>query len=117
MYYRFFRIVFSFACCFGACAADARADGERVVVTFGDSTTAARGELKVYSQVLADELEGIKVINAGVGGDNTDHARARFEKDVRAHHPDVERSAGDAIAGIVADLPGEFAALCRHSDG
>ena len=108
MHYRFFRIVFSFACCFGACAADARADGERVVVTFGDSTTAARGELKVYSQVLADELEGIKVINAGVGGDNTDHARARFEKDVRAHHPDVvviQFGINDAAIDVWKDPP------------
>ncbi len=65
------------------------ADSKNVVVTFGDSTTATRGELRVYSKILEEGIAGIEVINAGVGGHNTDHAKARFESDVRAHNPDL----------------------------
>lgn len=84
-----------------------RAD-EAVVVTFGDSTTATRADLRIYSQVLAEELEGVKVVNAGVGGHNTDHARARFGKDVRAHNPDVvviQFGINDAAVDVWKDPP------------
>lgn len=86
----------------------ASADDQSVVVTFGDSTTATRGELRVYSQVLAEELDEIKVINAGVGGHNTDHAAARFERDVRAHNPDVvviQFGINDAAVDVWKDPP------------
>jgi lysophospholipase L1-like esterase len=67
--------------------------GEITLVAFGDSTTAVRGEIKIYAGLLADELPRrgvqVKVINAGRGGHNTSHGRARFEKDVLAHDPDV----------------------------
>jgi len=63
------------------------------VVLFGDSTTAPRGPLRVFAQLLAEELPGrgvqAKVINAGVGGNTTTMARKRFERDVLAHKPDV----------------------------
>lgn len=63
------------------------------LVAFGDSTTAPRGNTVVYSTLLAAELafEGgdVKVINSGIGGNTTTMARARFEKDVLAHHPAV----------------------------
>ncbi|MBP87578.1 MAG: hypothetical protein CMJ64_12780 [Planctomycetaceae bacterium] len=69
------------------------ADDTNTLVAFGDSTTAPRGALKVYSQILQKELpEGgqtWRVINAGVGGNNTQHARARFDKDVLARKPDI----------------------------
>jgi lysophospholipase L1-like esterase len=70
-----------------------RAEDERVIVAFGDSTTAVRGELKIYASLLAKELpeQGlpVRIINAGVGGNHTNHARARFEKAVLAHEPEV----------------------------
>jgi lysophospholipase L1-like esterase len=59
------------------------------VVAFGDSTTAVRGATKVYATILQEELDGARVINAGVGGNTTEMARARFERDVLAMQPQV----------------------------
>lgn len=63
------------------------------IVTFGDSTTATRGPLVVYSMILAKELPQlgfpVKVINSGIGGNRTDQAKARLKKDVLDHRPDV----------------------------
>ena len=78
------------------------------VVTFGDSTTAVRGKLKIYSQILREEIDGVEVINAGVGGHNTRHAKARFENDVRAHDPDVvviQFGINDAAIDVWKDPP------------
>lgn len=83
--------------------------GERaVVVTFGDSTTAPRGEVRIYSQILSDEIEGIQVINSGVPGNTTDRAKARFEKDVRAHEPDlvvIQFGINDSAVDVWKDPP------------
>lgn len=74
-------------------AAEKKPTEQFTIVTFGDSTTATRGPLDVYSKILAKELpqQGfpVKVINAGIGGNNTDQAKARFEKDVLQHQPDL----------------------------
>lgn len=63
------------------------------IVAFGDSTTAPRGTLRVYAELLAEELprrgQPATVINAGVGGNTTVAARTRFQKSVLAHQPDV----------------------------
>jgi len=63
------------------------------IVTFGDSTTATRGPLVVYSMILEKELPQagfpVKVINAGIGGNKTNQARARLKKDVLDHQPDM----------------------------
>jgi len=63
------------------------------IVTFGDSTTATRGPLVVYSMILEKELPEagipVKVINAGIGGNTTKNAVARFEKDVLQHQPQL----------------------------
>ena len=63
------------------------------IVTFGDSTTATRGPLVVYSMILEKELPAagfpVKVINAGIGGNTTQQAVARFEKDVLQHQPQL----------------------------
>lgn len=63
------------------------------IVAFGDSTTAPRGKTEVYATLLANELafEGgdVKVVNSGIGGNTTTAAKARFDKDVLAHKPDV----------------------------
>ncbi len=66
---------------------------EVVVVVFGDSTSAPRGKLKIYADLLREEFHkhGIaaKVVNAAVGGNTTRAALARFETDVVAKHPDL----------------------------
>ncbi len=63
------------------------------IVAFGDSTTAPRGTLQVYADCLRRDLPGkginAKIINAGVGGNTTAAANARFEKDVLGRHPDL----------------------------
>jgi lysophospholipase L1-like esterase len=63
------------------------------VIAYGDSTTAPRGELVVYADLLRAELpsRGVacEVINAGVGGNTTEDARARFDTDVLAREPDL----------------------------
>ncbi len=84
----------------GACASVPRKPDPSepfTLVAFGDSTTAPRevdGKvLRVYANILQEDLvrRGVRgtVINAGVGGNNTDQARARFETDVLAHNPDL----------------------------
>ena len=68
------------------------ADLVRLVVAFGDSTTAPRQiegkSLPVYADLLAAE-RSIEVVNAGVPGDTTVAARARFERDVLRTKPDL----------------------------
>ncbi len=59
------------------------------VVLFGDSTTAPRGELKIYENYLRENIPDKKFINAGVPGDTTELARERFEKDVLSYNPDI----------------------------
>ncbi len=59
------------------------------IVAFGDSTTAPRGNLKVYADILQEALPGAQVLNAGVGGNHTAMARRRFETDVLKHQPDL----------------------------
>lgn len=70
-----------------------RADEPFVVVAFGDSVTAPRGRTEVYPGLLAAEMshggKDIKVVNAGVGGNTTALAKARFEKDVLDASPDL----------------------------
>lgn len=63
------------------------------IVAFGDSITARRKGVVTYSEVVENELlkkgVAVKVINSGVPGNTTVHAKARFEKDVLAHNPDI----------------------------
>jgi len=67
------------------------------IVAFGDSTTAPRvvkgKPLTVYADLLGKELPGkgvdATVINAGVGGNTTVRAKARFARDVLARRPDL----------------------------
>ncbi len=68
--------------------------GSYTIVCFGDSTTEVAPEHGiVYQQNLEKELPGYnivgKVINSGVSGNTTAAARARFDKDVLAHDPDL----------------------------
>jgi lysophospholipase L1-like esterase len=82
------------------------------IVAFGDSTTAPRGALHVYADLLRDDLPArgmpIKVINAGVGGATTDQARARLDRDVLAHKPHlviVQFGINDASADVWKNPP------------
>lgn len=64
------------------------------VITFGDSTTAERGGVKrVYTVRLGPAFAGITPVvpafNAGIPGNTTKMARARFEKDVLVYKPRV----------------------------
>ncbi|MEO6003699.1 MAG: GDSL-type esterase/lipase family protein [Opitutus sp.] len=85
------------ACCMWlATVVTLRATTARVptLVVFGDSTTAPRDGVRVYGTLLQDELTQrlgvpVRVINAGVRGNNTDEANARLEADVIARHPDL----------------------------
>ena len=63
------------------------------IVAFGDSTTAPRGTLVVYPNLLQNELivrdRPVRVINAGIGGNTTHAALARLAAEVLAHRPDL----------------------------
>lgn len=65
------------------------------VVFFGDSITdAGRREDPDrlgdgYVRLLADQLSGITVINAGIGGNRATDLQARLDDDVLAHRPDL----------------------------
>jgi sialidase-1 len=75
--------------------ASAAAPMRAAIVMFGDSTTAARpGAVdKVYARRVQEALSAagdkdeIAVINAGVAGDTTEEARARFRQHVLDLHP------------------------------
>lgn len=62
-----------------------------VIIAFGDSTTAPRTDVITYCDLLktyfAEQEIGVKIINAGVPGDTTAHARKRFDQDVLANNP------------------------------
>ena len=60
------------------------AEKKLVVVAFGDSITAAD-----KWQKHIESAYGIDIINAGVGGDTTNSAKARFKKDVLNRRPDI----------------------------
>ena len=66
---------------------------QTTIVAFGDSTTATRGQLNIYAKRLAAAATlqpfDLKIINAGVGGNNTSLAGKRFEQDVLRHHADI----------------------------
>lgn len=63
------------------------------IVAFGDSTTAVREGVEVYSEILAEELSldaaEIKVVNAGIPKNTTRDAAGRFAKDVFEQKPDA----------------------------
>lgn len=59
------------------------------VVTFGDSTTAPRGKVIVYTTRLEETFPGVEFLNKGIGGNTTTMAAKRFAADVLAHKPTV----------------------------
>ena len=87
-----------------------------VVVAFGDSTTAPRTvnsePLATYCRVLRQQASKsglrLKLVNAGVGGNTTQHARKRFDPEVLAHAPEVviiQFGINDAAVDVWRDPP------------
>ena len=84
------------------------------LVTFGDSTTAPRESLEVYSELLEKQLKveapAARVINAGVRGNNTEDASRRFQKDVLDHEPDLvvlQFGINDSAVDVWKDPPAD----------
>ena len=80
------------------------------IVAFGDSITAPRKGVVTYSDVLRETLssKNVEVINSGIGGNTTEHAKKRFEKDVLAHSPDIviiQFGNNDAAIDVWKDPP------------
>ncbi len=71
------------AVCLAEPAEDAPLLDGATLVTFGASNTA----LSTWPREVATELN-MELVNSGIGGNNTTHARARFERDVISHDPD-----------------------------
>lgn len=69
--------------CFSAEALESNLS-DKTVLAFGDSLTARSGWVGMLGGFI-----GTEVINAGVGGDSTINAIARFENDVLKKNPDV----------------------------
>ncbi|MEA1951279.1 MAG: exo-alpha-sialidase [Planctomycetota bacterium] len=69
-----------------AAAADDNCSSKLVIVALGSLTTAPRGPLVVYCDILRKELPAMgveaEVINAGVSGNTTNDALSRFRRDV-----------------------------------
>jgi len=82
------------------------------IVAFGDSTTAPRGKLIVYADLLERELpaRGVDawVFNAGVPGDTTEAARRRFRRDVLSREAElviVQFGINDAAVDVWKNPP------------
>jgi len=84
------------------------------LVAFGDSTTAPRENLEVYSELLEKQLKAkslaARVINAEVRGHNTEDATRRFQKDVLDNRPDLvvlQFGINDAAVDVWEQPPAE----------
>lgn len=82
------------------------------VVAFGASTTAPRGETRIFAdrlrEALAERGVPVRLLNAGIGGNTTEMARQRFERDVLAHQPDlvvIHLGVNDAAWDVWKDPP------------
>lgn len=61
----------------------------RRIICFGDSTTAPREGVDIYSAQLEQAFPEVTVINRGQRGDTTEMALCRFQADVLEDLPDV----------------------------
>lgn len=82
------------------------------IVAFGDSTTAKRDDLEVYSEILSRELriEGapVRVMNAGIPKNTTADARVRFQADVLDKNPQlliIQLGINDSAVDVWEDPP------------
>lgn len=64
-------------------------DRRPVLVCLGDSLTSCGGAGGHFSHWLQRLMPDVRVIDAGIGGDTLDGGRARYDRDVLAHNPDV----------------------------
>jgi lysophospholipase L1-like esterase len=82
------------------------------IIAFGDSTTAPRDGITVYSKIIESQcLESridAVVLNAGVPSNTTNDAQKRFEHDVLAFNPDItiiQLGINDAAVDVWKDPP------------
>jgi len=94
---------------------------ETTIVAFGDSTTATRGQLNIYAKRLAAaptlQPFDLKIINAGVGGNNTSLASKRFERDVLMHHAGIviiQFGINDAAVDVWRTPPATLPRISLH---
>lgn len=59
------------------------------ILFFGDSITAFRANTIVASELFAEKFPQHEIINKGVGGNDTNLARERFQRDVVEEKPDL----------------------------
>ena len=61
----------------------------RTIVIFGDSTSAPRGNIRIFAAIIQEQLPGSQVFNAGVPGNTTRDALLRLDSDVISRHPQI----------------------------
>lgn len=96
------RLPFLFVVCTALAGAESK-----TIITFGDSLTAPRNGVFIYSDVLAAKL-GSAVVNKGIRGNTSEQARARFAADVLALHPHlviVQLGTNDAAVDVWKSPP------------
>lgn len=82
------------------------------IVAFGDSTTAKRDGVEVYSDILTKEVRvmevPVQVLNRGVPKNTTADARSRFQADVLDHSPQaviIQLGINDAAIDVWENPP------------
>lgn len=103
-----------------ACQASA-ATSERTLLVYGDSLSAAyglradQGWVAQLQKRLSDRGYGYRVVNASVSGETTSGGRARLERALSQHRPDLvilELGANDGLRGLpVAEARTNLAAM------
>jgi len=103
----------------------AAAPGERTLLVFGDSLSAAyglraeQGWVTQLQQRLASEGYGYHVVNASVSGETTSGGRNRLERALAQHRPVVvllELGANDGLRGLpVKDSQANLRAMLEMS--
>jgi acyl-CoA thioesterase-1 len=85
------------------------APGERTLLVFGDSLSAAyglraeQGWVAQLQKRLQTQGYGYRVVNASVSGETTSGGRSRLQRALNLHRPDVvilELGANDALRGL-----------------
>ena len=105
----------------------AAATGERTLLVFGDSLSAAyglraeQGWVAQLQQRLATEGYGYHVVNASVSGETTSGGRNRLQRALAQHRPAVvllELGANDGLRGLpVKDSQDNLRAMIQAAQG
>jgi len=103
----------------------AAATGERTLLVFGDSLSAAyglradQGWVAQLQQRLASEGYGYRVVNASVSGETTSGGRNRLDRALSQHRPELvllELGANDGLRGLpVKDAQANLRAMIEAS--